>query len=120
MIIVSQYLFYMLKHVKNIWSRNSSPHQKNGCSHEFYFIKATVFIFNSMSNYFPAYFSSAVPSPSVSVSVSGTTLCTAVTVAMTASRSVVIWIFCKRLIFRYDRKNPRLLFSSRSTLTIHI
>ena len=26
----------------------------------------------------------------------------------------------KRLIFRYDRKNPRLLFSSRSTLTIHI
>ena len=25
-----------------------------------------------------------------------------------------------RLIFRYDRKNPRLLFSSRSTLTIHI
>ena len=27
---------------------------------------------------------------------------------------------CKRLIFRYDRKNPRLLFSSRSTLTIHI
>ena len=24
------------------------------------------------------------------------------------------------LIFRYDRKNPRLLFSSRSTLTIHI
>ena len=28
--------------------------------------------------------------------------------------------FSKRLIFRYDRKNPRLLFSSRSTLTIHI
>ena len=27
---------------------------------------------------------------------------------------------CKRLIFRYDRKNPRLLFSSRSTLTVHI
>lgn len=26
----------------------------------------------------------------------------------------------KRLIFRYDRKNPRLLFSSRSTLTVHI
>ena len=26
----------------------------------------------------------------------------------------------KRLIFRYDRKNPRLLFSSQSTLTIHI
>ena len=30
------------------------------------------------------------------------------------------WIDCKRLIFRYDRKNPRLLFSSRSTLTVHI
>ena len=29
-------------------------------------------------------------------------------------------LFCKRLIFRYDRKNPRLLFSSRSTLTVHI
>lgn len=28
--------------------------------------------------------------------------------------------FGKRLIFRYDRKNPRLLFSSRSTLTVHI
>ena len=27
---------------------------------------------------------------------------------------------CKRLNFRYDRKNPRLLSSSRSTLTIHI
>ena len=26
----------------------------------------------------------------------------------------------KRLNFRYDRKNPRLLSSSRSTLTIHI
>ena len=26
----------------------------------------------------------------------------------------------KRLNFRYDRKNPRLLFGSRSTLTIHI
>ena len=29
-------------------------------------------------------------------------------------------IFGKRLNFRYDRKNPRLLSSSRSTLTIHI
>ena len=29
-------------------------------------------------------------------------------------------LYRKRLIFRYDRKNPRLLFSSRSTLTIHI
>lgn len=29
-------------------------------------------------------------------------------------------ILGKRLIFRYDRKNPRLLFSSRSTLTVHI
>ena len=29
-------------------------------------------------------------------------------------------IIRKRLIFRYDRKNPRLLFSSRSTLTVHI
>lgn len=29
-------------------------------------------------------------------------------------------IDCKRLNFRYDRKNPRLLSSSRSTLTIHI
>ena len=27
---------------------------------------------------------------------------------------------CKRLIFRYYQKNIRLLFSSRSTLTIHI
>ena len=27
---------------------------------------------------------------------------------------------CKRLNFMYDRKNPRLLSSSRSTLTIHI
>lgn len=26
----------------------------------------------------------------------------------------------KRLNLGYDRKNPRLLFSSRSTLTIHI
>ena len=32
-----------------------------------------------------------------------------------------IWYqYGKRLIFRYDRKNPRLLFSSRSTLTVHI
>ena len=30
------------------------------------------------------------------------------------------WIAGKRLNFRYDRKNPRLLSSSRSTLTIHI
>ena len=30
------------------------------------------------------------------------------------------YIIGKRLIFRYDRKNPRLLFSSRSTLTVHI
>ena len=30
------------------------------------------------------------------------------------------WVYGKRLIFRYDRKNPRLLFSSRSTLTVHI
>ena len=34
--------------------------------------------------------------------------------------SLPIWIYGNRLIFRYDRKNPRLLFSSRSTLTIHI
>ena len=33
---------------------------------------------------------------------------------------VPLWIERKRLIFRYDRKNPRLLFSSRSTLTVHI
>lgn len=30
------------------------------------------------------------------------------------------YLLSNRLIFRYDRKNPRLLFSSRSTLTIHI
>ncbi|MDB6458950.1 MULTISPECIES: hypothetical protein, partial [Blautia] len=30
-----------------------------------------------------------------------------------------IIIESKRLNFRYDRKNPRLLSSSRSTLTIH-
>ena len=34
--------------------------------------------------------------------------------------SLPIWIYGNRLIFRYDRKNPRLLFNSRSTLTIHI
>ena len=34
--------------------------------------------------------------------------------------SVDCYIKGKRLIFRYDRKNPRLLFSSRSTLTVHI
>lgn len=34
---------------------------------------------------------------------------------------VVGTLICgKRLNFRYDRKNPRLLSSSRSTLTIHI
>ena len=37
-----------------------------------------------------------------------------------ATTSLPIWIYDKRLIFRYDRKNPRLLFSSQSTLTIHI
>ena len=29
-------------------------------------------------------------------------------------------VYRKRLIFRYYQKNIRLLFSSRSTLTIHI
>ena len=32
----------------------------------------------------------------------------------------VMFIYGKRLIFRYYQKNIRLLFSSRSTLTIHI
>lgn len=32
----------------------------------------------------------------------------------------LVRFYGKRLIFRYDRKNPRLLFSSRSTLTVHI
>ena len=37
-----------------------------------------------------------------------------------SKRLLKIKIESKRLIFRYDRKNPRLLFSSRSTLTVHI
>lgn len=34
--------------------------------------------------------------------------------------SIINQILRKRLIFRYYQKNIRLLFSSRSTLTIHI
>ena len=39
---------------------------------------------------------------------------------MYAGRDIDNQLNRKRLIFRYDRKNPRLLFSSRSTLTVHI
>lgn len=34
--------------------------------------------------------------------------------------AVPLFFMSKRLIFRYYQKNIRLLFSSRSTLTIHI
>ena len=39
---------------------------------------------------------------------------------MYAGRDIDNQLNRKRLNFRYDRKNPRLLSSSRSTLTIHI
>lgn len=39
---------------------------------------------------------------------------------LTVGENVAVEFKRKRLIFRYYQKNIRLLFSSRSTLTIHI